>query len=115
MKNNEKAFNKKLLDLEVVIGVASTIMFAAVLLAVILFGLPEITSILIVAIAVISLVMISLALVRIEQIVGFYECKKCHHKYVPTFKAVLFAMHFGRTRHLKCPKCHETSWQKKTI
>ena len=43
------------------------------------------------------------------------ECKKCGHRYVPTFKAVNLAMHMGRTRYLKCPECGKKSWQKKVI
>ena len=52
---------------------------------------------------------------KIEQIAGFYECKECHHKYVPTYKQVNFAMHMGRTRYMKCPKCGKKSWQKKVL
>ena len=43
------------------------------------------------------------------------ECTKCHHKFVPTYKEALFAMHMSTTRHLKCPKCHEKSWAKKVM
>ena len=42
-------------------------------------------------------------------------CAKCGHKHVPTYKAVFLAMHMGRTRHLRCPKCGEKSWQKKVL
>ncbi len=52
---------------------------------------------------------------KIEQVAGYYECKHCSHKYVPTYKAVNFAMHMGRTRYMKCPKCGKKSWQKKVI
>ena len=52
---------------------------------------------------------------RIEQIAGYYECKCCGHKYVPTQKAMYFAPHMGRTRYMRCPKCHKKSWQKKRI
>ena len=52
---------------------------------------------------------------RIEQIAGYYECKHCGHKYVPKYAPVLFAMHMGRTRYMKCPKCGKHSWQSKTI
>ena len=52
---------------------------------------------------------------RIEQIAGYYECQHCKHRYVPTYKAVNFAMHMGRTRYMKCPKCGKKSWQKKVI
>ena len=50
---------------------------------------------------------------KIEQIAGYYECKHCKHRYVPTYKAVNLASHMGRTRHMKCPKCGKKSWQKK--
>ena len=52
---------------------------------------------------------------KIEKDAGFYECGHCHHKYVPTYKQVLFAMHLGRTRYMKCPNCNKKSWSKKTI
>ncbi len=51
----------------------------------------------------------------IEQTAGFYECQHCKHKYIPTYAQVLFAMHNGRTRHMKCPKCGRRSWNKKVI
>ena len=52
---------------------------------------------------------------RLEQLVGYYECQKCGHKYIPTYSKTLFAMHFGRTRKMKCPQCGEKSWQKKVV
>ena len=52
---------------------------------------------------------------RIEQVAGYYECRKCGHRYVPTYKAVNLAMHMGRTRSMKCPKCGKMSWQRKVI
>lgn len=53
--------------------------------------------------------------VKIEQVAGYYECKCCGHKYVPTYKAVNLAMHMGRTRYMKCPNCGKKSWQKKVV
>lgn len=53
--------------------------------------------------------------IRIEQVAGYYECGKCHHKYVPTYTATLFAMHINRTRYLKCPACSRYSWHKKVL
>ena len=53
--------------------------------------------------------------IRIEQTAGYYECNHCHHKYVPTFSSVLWSMHFGRTRYMKCPECGKKSWQRKVI
>ena len=51
----------------------------------------------------------------IEQTAGYYACKCCGHRHVPTYKAVFLAAHMGRTRHLRCPKCGQRSWQKKVI
>lgn len=53
--------------------------------------------------------------VKIESLVGYHECKLCHHKHKPSYKEVLWAMHFGSTRYLRCPKCHKKSWNKKII
>ena len=52
---------------------------------------------------------------KIEQVAGYYECKNCGHKYVPTFKAINLSMHMGRTRYMKCPECGKKTWQKKVI
>ena len=52
---------------------------------------------------------------KIEQVAGYYECKLCGHRYVPTFKAINLSAHMGRTRYMKCPECHKKSWQKKVI
>lgn len=53
--------------------------------------------------------------IRIEQIAGYYACKICKHRYVPTYKAIIFAPHMGRTRYMECPHCGKRSWQKKVI
>ena len=52
---------------------------------------------------------------KFEVDAGYYECKKCHHKFIPTYKEVLFAMHMSTTRYLKCPECHKRSWAKKVM
>ncbi|MBE6541257.1 MAG: hypothetical protein E7672_02290 [Ruminococcaceae bacterium] len=53
--------------------------------------------------------------IRIEQKAGYYLCKKCGHKHIPQYGSVFWAMHMGRTRYMKCPKCNRRSWQKKVI
>ena len=52
---------------------------------------------------------------KIEQIAGYYECKHCKHRYVPTYLSVNLAPHVGRTRYMRCPECNKKSWQKKVI
>lgn len=50
---------------------------------------------------------------KFEVDAGYYECKNCHHKFVPTYKEVLFTTHMATTRHLRCPKCNKRTWAKK--
>lgn len=54
-------------------------------------------------------------MIRIEQMAGYYECKKCGHRYVPIYKNVFFSMHCGTTRFMRCPNCKKLSWQKKVL
>lgn len=71
-----------------------------------------------IAIIVISSIVLFVAIfigLKFEVDAGYYECKKCHHRFVPRYKEVLWAMHMGTTRYLKCPKCGEKSWSKKVM
>ena len=52
---------------------------------------------------------------KLEVSVGAYKCKKCGCEIVPTYSAVLWAMHMGTTRYLKCKKCNKHTWHRKVI
>ena len=52
---------------------------------------------------------------KLEVDTGYYECKSCHHKFVPTYKEAMLATHLATTRHLKCPKCSKRTWAKKVM
>lgn len=52
---------------------------------------------------------------KLELDAGYYECKKCHHRHVPSYSQVLLAPHLSTTRYLKCPKCGKRSWSKKVM
>ena len=52
---------------------------------------------------------------KLEASVGYYECKKCHHKHKASYKEILWAVHMGTTRYLRCPNCNEKSWIKKVL
>ena len=114
VKAKEEA-DRKMLRLEIVIGVLSVVvLLGAVLVGAYLPMKDWMRVCIIIAGFAISSVGIFSAM-RIEQVAGYYECGKCHHKYVPTSKAIWMSMHMGRTRYMKCPKCHRKSWQKKVI
>ena len=103
------------LILEIVIGVLSTAILLGFCLVAAYVPMPTGWRVgLIAGGFVIGLVGLFFAL-RIEQTAGYYECAKCHHRYVPSYKSVLMAPHMGRTRRMKCPQCQKRSWQKKTV
>ena len=52
---------------------------------------------------------------NIERTAGYYECKHCKHRYVPSTGAMYASMHVGRTRYMRCPECKKWSWQKKVV
>ena len=111
----KQAADKRLLSLEIVIGVLSMILLLGACVVAAYAELPTWARIcLIVGGFIPCLVGIAYAL-RIEQTAGYYECAHCHHKYVPTYKSVFFAPHVNRTRYMRCPKCNKKSWQKKVL
>ena len=115
VKQKEEA-DKKLLRLAIVLGVLSTvILFIPIIIGAYLEGIEDFPRTLIVLSGFIPAIVGYIFCLSIERTAGYYECGHCHHKYVPTYNSVLWSMHMGRTRYMKCPKCGQKSWQKKVI
>ena len=115
MAKKEEMQNKKMMMYELVIGSLSSITFL-ILMFTLFFVVENIIArvILFVLAFLILIIGISFAL-KIETETGYYECKICHNKYIPKYSQVYFAMHYGTTRYLKCPKCNKRSWNKKVL
>ncbi len=115
MTRQKEYTDRSMLSLEILIGIFSIIILLGFTFTAAFVQMEDWLRILfIVAGFILGLIGIIFAL-RIEQTAGYYECAKCHNKYIPTFKSVLWAMHKGRTRYMKCPECGKKSWQKKVI
>ena len=61
------------------------------------------------------LVIVAFYALKLEVDAGYYECSKCHHRYIPNYSTALFAPHVHLTRFMRCPKCHKWSWSKKVM
>ena len=115
MVKKEEMQNKKLMMYENVIGFGSTLSFLIQVLVAVFFVKNTTAQIILFVLAFAFLIVgVSFAL-KIEAETGYYECQKCHNKYVPKYSSVYFAMHLGTTRYMKCPKCGKKSWQKKVM
>lgn len=115
MKKQKEDADKKMLSLEWVIGYISSISFLVLIFVASFIEMPAIVRILLIVFGSIIFAVGIANCLKIEQTAGYYECGKCHFKYIPTYKSVFFSMHSGRTRHMKCPKCGEKTWNKKVI
>ncbi len=114
VKEKEQA-DKRLLSMEIVIAVLSSMVLFALVFVAGFVEMEEWLRILLIIIGIVPFLVGATYALKIEQVAGYYECAKCHHKYVPTFKSIFFAMHIGRTRYMKCPKCNKKSWNKKVL
>ena len=107
--------DKRLLTMEMFFGISFTIVFVAIILVAALVPIKIWLRVALIVFAFIMFFAGCFMALRIEQVAGYYECKECGHKYVPTYKAVNMAPHMGRTRYMKCPECNKKSWQKKVL
>ena len=113
--DKQAKLEKLLLSAEIIIGhLAALSLLTSILTAVYLPIRPFFQVMLITTGTVFFIVGCQCAL-RIEQLVGYYKCEKCGHCHVPTIEIVLWAMHFGRTRYMRCPECNQKSWQHKGL
>ncbi len=115
LKKQKEDSDRNMLKMEVIIGYISAIQFLALIFIASFIEMPSVVRILLIILGSILFVIGIINAVKIEQIAGYYECNNCHYKYIPSYNSVLFSMHYGRTRYMKCPKCNKKSWNKKIL
>lgn len=118
MVKEKEESDKRLLMLEIVIGVLSVVfLFVMIAIGYVFVSMYEKMWVfwLLFGIGLVQFIICTLFALRIEQVAGYYECQKCGHRYVPSYMSVNMAMHMGRTRYMKCPHCGKRSWQKKVL
>lgn len=115
LTKQEEVKNKKLIVSTWFIAIISILFyFGIILLAVFILEEGTILN----TIVIISTLLLTISLFytfKIEVDTGYYECQKCHHKYMTTYFSAIMAPHLGMTRYLKCPQCNKKSWSKKVM
>ena len=115
MIRQKQEADKRLLSLEIVVGVMLVVLMLALCAVASFVQMAEWLRILLILIGFTPLLIAMPFLLRIEQTAGYYACAKCGHRYVPSYSSVLWAPHINRTRHMRCPACGKRSWNKKVL
>lgn len=114
VKQKERA-DRQLLTLEIVVGCVCVAVMLALCMIAAFANIADWLRIVLIVVGLLPILVATPFMIRIEQTAGYYECRECGNKYIPEYGSVFMAMHYGRTRYMKCPKCGKHSWQKKVI
>lgn len=115
MAKQKEDADKKLLSLEILIGVLASLVLIGMIALASFVNMPDWLRICLIVAGFVPFIIAMIYAIKIEQTAGYYECAECGHKHIPSFRSVFFAPHVGRTRWMTCPKCHRKSWQKKVL
>lgn len=108
--------NRKLLVGSWALGWISVLFYLGIVLLA-AFTLEEngIALLVVVLAAVVLLLIAVFYALKMEVEAGYYECRNCKHKFVPTYKEVILAAHMSTKRRLRCPECGKKTWTKKVM
>ncbi len=114
VKQKEEA-DKRLLKLEIVLGIIAVLPLIAAVVIASIVPMEEWKGGLLVGFSLLPLLIATPFALKIEQKAGYYECQTCRHRHIPQYSSVFWAMHINRTRYMRCPNCGKMSWQKKVL
>jgi len=115
LAKQEELKNKKLMTSMWTILITNAIFYFAILILSVNMLEEGIMLGTIICISTIVFLIAGFIALKFEVDAGYYKCKNCQHKFIPTYKEVMFAMHISTIRYLKCPNCHKRSWAKKVM
>ena len=115
MAKQKEESDKRLLFSEILVGVLCIVVMLALTVIASVCPMEEWLRITLILIGLFPFLVACPFMLKIEQTAGYYECKECKHRYVPSYKSVFIAPHVNRTRYMKCPECGKKSRQKKVL
>ena len=114
LQKAEEEGNRKMLSMEVLIGVPGVAAYLVLFLAAIFAVRKPVWQAVMIITAFVTLAIVVISGLRIEHDSGYYECPNCGRRYVPSMKAVILAPHMGRDRKMRCPYCGNRGYHKKS-
>ena len=116
MAKQEEIKNKRLIT-DMYILLITTLLFYISFILLAVFTLKEGPVLgAIICISTVITVIVAFYGLKLEIDAGYYECKNCHHRFIPeNYFTAMIAPHINTTRYLKCPKCNKRTWAKKVM
>lgn len=113
----EREENRKKFWLTFVIGIMAAVSFITLLLIVCLYTDVISTPVKIVLITIACLIFAVGMYVAMEgeRTIGYYKCRHCGGKFIPSFTRYMMGIHLWTTRRMKCPHCGKRGWCKKVM
>ncbi len=113
MATNEERYHKRLLFSAILIVIISLVALIC-LISLISLLIPECGfQYFLIGVSVILFIIPCLIALKFKVETGYYECKKCHNKFVPNYKGIAVLMQTPTRRLLKCTKCGKWTWCQK--
>ena len=115
MAKQEELKNKKLMNTMWVLLLTDFIFYIGIVMLA-AYTLGEGTPFgIIMSVSTVIFVLVAFYALKLEVEAGYYECKNCHNKFVPSYFSAVIAPHIHTIRYLKCPKCGKRTWAKKVM
>ena len=105
----EREENKKKIIVELMVGIPCVIAILSIFMMAGLLNIEEYQRVLLIVFGFILLFVAIFGLCYLDKDIGYFECKHCKNRFVPTFKEYIFGIHGTAWRRLKCPKCGKVS------
>ena len=105
----EREENKKKIMIEVLIGIPCIVSMLSLFIVAGLLNIEDYQRIIILVIGFICVCCSVIGLSILDRNIGYYECKHCKERFIPTFGCYINGMHGITWRRLRCPSCGKVS------
>ena len=105
----EREENKKKIMIEVLIGIPCIVSMLSLFIMAGLLNIEDYQRIIMLVIGFICVCCSVIGLSILDRNIGYYECKHCKERFIPTFGCYINGLHGITWRRLRCPSCGKVS------
>ena len=105
----EREENKKKIMIEVLIGIPCIVSILSLFIMAGLLNIEDYQRIIMLVIGFICVCCSVIGLSILDRNIGYYECKHCNERFIPTFGCYINGLHGITWRRLRCPSCGKVS------